>query len=272
MNLMNMNAAKTAVITGATGGIGRALCVELLMCDGSLKLFVVGRDEETLKQIQAQFPERVEIIVCDLANDKQSDELLDALQSLEQIDFLIHCAAIIHPLKQLAEVGISEWRMAQKVNVEIPLFLTTSLMPKLKHGRVMFLTSDSELQAVVGAGSYCMSKSTIHMLWQCLKAEYQGVEKNKENKYSSTNIAFGLIAPGNVDTKMQTAIRETDESVLPFAPLLAQAYKQGQLLKPDYVAQFLRWLLYDIDANQYSQKVWNIYAELSHQSWLKNDE
>ena len=68
---------------------------------------------------------------------------------------------------------------------------------------------------------------------------------------------------------MQEVIRHTDKAILPFAPILAQAYQQGQLLKPSYVAEFLRWLLYDVDAALFSQKIWNIYAELSHQAWLK---
>ncbi|MEO0369426.1 MAG: SDR family NAD(P)-dependent oxidoreductase [Pseudomonadota bacterium] len=269
MNLTQTASSKTAVITGATGGIGQALCFELLSHDASLSLVAIGRDEAKLKHIQAQFPDRIEIIVCDLSSDHHYQELQLNLQALTQIDFLIHCAAVIHPLKQLADITADEWRLAQKLNVEVPLFLTTSLLPKLRNGRVMFLTSDSELQAVIGAGSYCMSKSTIHMMWQCLKAEYQSVESNKENKYSSINTVFGLIAPGNVDTAMQTAIRQTDKAVLPLAPLLDQAYQQGQLLKPNYVAQFLRWLLYDVDASRYSEKIWNIYPELSHQAWLR---
>lgn len=269
MNSTQTAVSKTAVITGATGGIGYALCIELLNHDPSLQLVAVGRDETKLKQLKAHFPERVKVFVADLADDNHYQGLLNKLQTLEQIDFLIHSAAVIHPLKRLVDVNADEWRLAQTLNVEIPLFLTTSLMPKLSHGRVMFLTSDSELQAVVGAGSYCMSKSSIHMMWQCLKAEHQSVESNKENRYSSINTAFGLIAPGNVDTAMQLAIRSTEEAVLPLAPLLAQAYKQGQLLKPAYVAQFLRWLLYDVDAARYSEKIWNIYAELSHQAWLK---
>jgi NAD(P)-dependent dehydrogenase (short-subunit alcohol dehydrogenase family) len=260
---------KTAIITGASGGIGSALSRTLLSYDAGLNLVAIGRNEAKLKQLEEQFPERVQILVCDLASDGNEEQLNEALLTLEQVDFLIHCAAIIHPLKQLADISREEWGIAQRINVEMPLFLTTSLLPKLKGGRVMFLTSDSELQPVVGASSYCMHKSALHMMWQCLKAEYQGIEHNKENKYSSMNVKFGLIAPGNVDTEMQAAIRNTDKAILPFAPLLAQAYQQGQLLKPDYVAQFLRWLLYNIDAEQYGQKVWNIYSELSHQAWLK---
>jgi NADP-dependent 3-hydroxy acid dehydrogenase YdfG len=234
-----------------------------------LSLIAISRNEDRLKQIQTEYPERVEVVVCDLTLDEEQDRLLQRLGTIKKIDFLIHCAAMIQPLKHLDRITMAEWHLAQKVNIETPLFLTTSVMPKLKDARVMFLTSDSELQPVVGAGSYCIHKSAIHMMWQCLKAEFQGVESNRENKHSSNNTVFGLIAPGNVDTAMQAAIRHTDKTILPLAPLLAQAYQQGQLLKPEYVAQFLRWLLYSLDAHQYSQKIWNIYSELSHQAWIK---
>ena len=266
---MNLK-GKTAVITGASGGIGYALSIAMLATDDTTNVIAIGRNESTLKQIEAMAPERVTIHVCDLAIDRERQGLISALSDIQQIDFLVHCAAVIHPLKQLADISENEWRFAHQVNVETPLFLTTALLPKMQNGRVMFLTSDSELQPVVGAGTYCVHKNALHMLWQCLKAEYQGVESNIKNKHSSKNIAFGLIAPGNVDTAMQQAIRETTHETLPLAPLLEQAYKQGQLLKPNYVAQFLRWLLCDVDPEQYSQKIWNIYSELSHQKWIKS--
>ncbi|TDF36578.1 SDR family NAD(P)-dependent oxidoreductase [Alteromonadaceae bacterium M269] len=261
--------AKVAVVTGASGGIGRALSIELLGKNHDMQVVAIGRNQAKLDEVVNAFPNRVTAIACDLTSTKEREALLTSLKALSQIDFLIHCAAMIHPLKQLSDISEDEWQVAQTLNIDVPLFMTTALLPKMKNGRVMFLTSDSELQPVVGAGPYCINKSALHMMWQCLKAEYQGTQNNIKNRYSSKSIHFGLVAPGNVDTSMQQAIRETDKAILPLAPLLEQAYRQGQLLKPEYVAQFLRWLLCEVDSEQYSQKIWNIYAELSHQNWLK---
>lgn len=248
--------AKKLFITGASSGIGLSLCKHILRLYPQIDIIANCRSVTPLTLLAQRFPNRVQIIQADITSESGRENVFSALKLCETIDYIVHSAAVITPLSRLTDITTKQWQTTQKTNLEAPLFLTLGMMDKLENSRVMFLTADSELQPVMGAASYCMSKMGLHMAWACLKAEVP-IDK----------AAFALVAPGNVDTPMQAKIRNADPEQLPMAPVLKQFYEQGKLLNADFVAQFLSWLLTEIDAHPYQQKTWNIYAELENPHW-----
>lgn len=245
-----------ALITGASSGIGLQLAQHLLKNKTNIQVIAVGRQLAPLQDLKDTFKERLSIIQADISTEAGRDSLLKVIADVSLVNFVIHCAAIVTPLKPLAEISYEQWQLTQQTNLDAPLFLTLKLLDKFSQSRVMFITSDVELQAVVGAGSYCISKMALHMAWACLKAEIP-----------AHKATFSLVAPGNVDTPMQAQIRQTDPTHLPMAPMLNEYYLQGKLLDPKYVAQFLTWLLLDVKSNDYVGKIWNIYTEIASNRW-----
>ena len=103
---------------------------------------------------------------------------------------------------------------------------------------------------------YCTSKATLLMLGQILK-----------NELAKQGIWFGNVIPGNVDTPMQAEIRAIDPEIMPMVEQWRQYKATGALFEPEFVAQFLEWLLLEVHDAQLGEKEWNIRdSEWQHAS------
>jgi NAD(P)-dependent dehydrogenase (short-subunit alcohol dehydrogenase family) len=247
---------KVALITGASSGIGLHLAQHLLTQHSAMRVIAVGRQMTKLENLARMHAGRMILVNTDISTEVGRAKLLTEIAGIDKIDLVVHSAAIVTPLKQLTEISYADWQGAQQTNLDAPLFLTLKLLDKLSQSRVMFLTSDVELRPVVGAASYCISKMALHMAWACLQAEIPAYKA-----------VFGLVAPGNVDTPMQAQIRQADPNQLPIAPVMKTLYEQGKFLSADYVADFLTWLLLKVEPDQYADKIWDIYEEISADRW-----
>ena len=107
-----------ALVTGATGGIGRAV-VESLAVDH--RVLAVGRDEHAL----AQLPEGAEPVRAELTDFQALPELVDGL---ERLDVLVHCAALGHRLS-VEDSRPQDWQAQLELNVMVPAELTRLALP-----------------------------------------------------------------------------------------------------------------------------------------------
>lgn len=253
--------SKIVVITGAGSGIGFQLSKALLQSDLDLLVIAIGRRGKMLSQLGALFPNKVLPIEADVSSRKGRDEIVSALSQYSHIDYLVHAAATVHPLNSIKNLKVDDWRKSQQTNLEAPLFLTQLLLDKFSHSRVLFITSESIIHPVSGASSYCVSKMGQQMLYQCFKAEFP-IEK----------VAFGLVSPGLVDTPMQEQIRRADPEELPMVGAIAELHANNQLLAPSVVANFLKWLLLNVDVQEFNTNTWDIYEEKHHCYWVNVDE
>lgn len=251
-----MTVHKVALITGASSGVGLHLVQHLLTHHSEISIIAVGRQMTQLENVANMNAGRVILVKTDISTQSGRSLLLKEIQGIGKIDLVVHAAAIVTPLNLMTQITYADWQRTQQTNLDAPLFLTLMLLEKFSQSRVMFITSDVDLRPVVGAASYCISKMALHMAWACLQAEIP-VDK----------AVFGLVAPGNVDTPMQTQIRQADPKQLPIAPVMKTLYEQGKFLSPDYVADFLGWLLLEVEPDQYANKIWNIYEEISSDHW-----
>jgi|TARA_R110001583_G_scaffold187646_2_gene349087 NAD(P)-dependent dehydrogenase (short-subunit alcohol dehydrogenase family) len=242
---------RVALITGASSGIGLALTNLLLETSDEISVVAVCRDRSNLVDLLLRFSERLNIVEADIATENGRNDLCDLITSVKKIEFLVHCAAIVTPLGPLENTNYIEWKTCQQTNVDAPVFLTLKLLNQLSHSRVLFLTSDTTLQAVYGAASYCVSKMALHMAYACLKTEI-----------SPEKAVFGLVAPGNVDTPMQKRIRMTDPEDLPIAMVMKKAYEENQFLSPQIVASYISRLLLCLPSDEFESKCWNIYEDI----------
>ncbi|MCB0893368.1 MAG: SDR family oxidoreductase, partial [Propionibacteriaceae bacterium] len=162
---------KTALITGASRGIGRAIA-EALAPDHHL--LIGGRDSAAVDAVVAALPS-AEPFVCELTDDTAVET---AVAGMESLDVLVHSAGG-SPLGAVADVGPEVWRDVLAVNLVAPANLTRLLLPALRRasGHVVFINSGAGLTARAGWSAYAASKFGLRALADSLRAEENGVVK-----------------------------------------------------------------------------------------------
>ena len=248
--------SNVVIITGATSGIGAALVNHWVGADPSAKIYALGRNRVALNQLVERSPSQIVPISAELTTTLGRRRVADILVEESHIAAVVHCAAVVTPLARLAKVDPFDWQHSFMTNVDVALFLTQLLLPKLKHSRVAFITSEQSISPVPGAAAYCVSKHALSMLCQQWRAEIDPQQS-----------LFGLISPGLVDTPMQANIRDATAEVLPAVDIIRQLHKDGRLLPPAIVAQFLYWVMNGTPEAQFNATAWDIYDESIREKW-----
>src|SRR5690606_19771486 len=151
---------KSALVTGAGGGIGRAVALRLA-AEGA-QVHALGRTDASLAGLRAALKAagaRARTIVCDLTQD---DAVTSLPARLDRLDVLVHCAGFIR-LAPLESVDLSDFDRQYRVNVRAPLLLTQVLLPRLRaaRGQVVFINSSVGVRVKEGAGAYAASKHAL---------------------------------------------------------------------------------------------------------------
>lgn len=169
---------KTAIVTGASGGVGLEVTRQLI--DEGWQVYAQYRTSP------GDIPE---------ANWwKSSFPSLGYWPTLDRVDALIHCAGVCS-LGKVSEAPMSDWHEAMEVNLYAPVELTSFYLPQLResHGHVIYLNSGAGLRANPGWGSYAASKFAAKAWCDALRAE-------------EPLIRVTGIHPGRIDTPMQEKI------------------------------------------------------------------
>lgn len=241
------------IVTGGGSGLGRSICQELVA--RGLEVIAVGRRPDALVETRDLAPDFITTVVADLATVEGRDDVVATVGDGD-LAGLVHNAGVLAPIGPLAGVRLEEWRQAQAVNVEAPLFLTQALLDNLQGGRVLHMSSGAAHQGYPGWGSYCTSKAALHMVYQVLRQELR-----------DRNIAVGSLRPGVVDTPMQALIREQPPERFPMVQRFLDLHATGQLEDPDEVARFTAWLMLEVDADAYSAAEWSFTEPAHREKW-----
>jgi NAD(P)-dependent dehydrogenase (short-subunit alcohol dehydrogenase family) len=209
---------KSAVVTGASSGIGRAVAVELAR-QGAL-VGAVGRNIESLQQtaeLAGPCAGGVRCYRSDLAQDDDLRRLGDLLNAdLGQLDVLVHSAgAIGWGLVGSAPVG--EVDRLYRLHVRVPYVLTQMLLPMLREraGQVVFMNSSIVHGVRAGAAAYAASKAAMQALASALRDEV-----------NSLGIRVLSVYPGRTATPTQEAAARHE----------GRNYEPDRLIQPEDVA------------------------------------
>jgi NADP-dependent 3-hydroxy acid dehydrogenase YdfG len=197
----------TALITGASGGLGSAIAAALAPTH---TLFLAGRPSYRLDEVAERFGATTWPI------DFGDLEAIPAVvEPIVELDVLIHNAGVAYP-GRVAEASVEEWQATMQVNVVGAVALTLPLLPALRSvgGHVVFINSGSGINASPGLASYSASKFAL-----------RGFADSLRNDEPSLRVTS--VHPGRIATAMQ-------EDLVAYE---GRAYKPEQFLSPETVAK-----------------------------------
>jgi NAD(P)-dependent dehydrogenase (short-subunit alcohol dehydrogenase family) len=165
-----MTNMRTALITGGSRGLGRALAGALV--DRGWRVIIDGRDAQHLASAARQLG--AEPIVGDVADPVHRVALRAAVGG--RLDLLVNNASVLGPSPQpaLAEYPMDVLEEVYRVNTFAPLALVQALLPALRAtgGRIVNVSSDAAVEAYPGWGGYGSSKAALDQLSAVLAAEH----------------------------------------------------------------------------------------------------
>jgi benzil reductase ((S)-benzoin forming) len=241
------------IITGGGSGIGKALALALAKRGKSV--LIVGRREQLLEET-ASFSPLIKYFCADVSTSEGLGSIKTFVGNIPQIEGLVNNAGTISPFADIKDVQREEWHHALNTNLDAPLFLSQILYDQLAHGRVLNIGSAAAYFAIKGWTAYCVSKAALAMLTQCWQLE-------------SKLVSFASVKPGIIDTEMQAIIRQGNSMDPEDVNFYKRLKQNNRLIAPETVAEFLTWLLLDVDRDIYVSQEWDIYDTAHHLDWLR---
>ena len=221
------------LVTGASKGLGRSLSLSIAN-SGSI-VIALARESPELNSIEVELKKISQesfAIACDLADSSQISEAAGKIVStFGHLSGIIHNAGIINPIGNMLDVEREDWEQTIQVNLLGVQDLTRSLDSIIggeNHTRITTISSGAAQRSLHGWSAYCVSKAGLDMWTMCMAEEG-----------ANENISALAIAPGIVDTGMQEEIRNADESSFPLLQNFKDYHNNGELSKPDDVAEKL---------------------------------
>lgn len=191
---------KTAIVTGAAGGIGEALCAKL--ADYEMNLVITGRNREKLDALAGELGKNgVQVCVCagDLADLAFADEVLNsARKSFGGVDVIINNAGLSHNCT-VAEMTPDLFDSIMQVNVRAPYFLCQHALDDLRKSDCATIINICSVVAHKGYPKQSVYAASKHALL--------GLSKSMANEWYKENIRVHVISPGSVFTPMIAMVR-----------------------------------------------------------------
>ena len=193
--------AKTALVTGATGGIGGAIARQLHARGATVA--ISGRQIDKLEVLKAELKDRVVVVPCDLAEKAQVARLIDeAVKALGgRLDILVNNAGLTKD-NLFMVMKDEQWDDVIAVNLTSTFMLMRAaarhmMRSKTGYGRIINISSVSGIIGNPGQGNYAASKAGMI-----------GMTKSLAREVASRGITANCIAPGFIATPMTDALNE----------------------------------------------------------------
>lgn len=214
---------RVIAITGATGGIGRAVAIAAAR-EGA-QLVLIGRNLPRLQALHSELeqlaPGAALMAQLDLENALANDydRIAEAVQSrYGRLDGLVHCAGMLGTLTPIDQYDVPTWCRVMQVNTTAAFVLTQVLLPALRKSAdasVIFTSSSVGRKGRAYWGAYAVSKFAVEGLAQVMAAELEGISAIRVN----------TLNPGRARTAMRRAAYPSESlESLPLPETLVEPY------------------------------------------------
>jgi 3-oxoacyl-[acyl-carrier protein] reductase len=201
---------KTALVTGASGGLGGAIARALHMQGATVALSGTRRD--ALDKLAVEIGERAHVVLADLANPESVEGLVPAAEGmLGSIDILVNNAGVTRDNLSL-RMKDSEWDSVLAINLTAAFRLSRAAlkgMMRRRSGRIVNIASIVGVKGNVGQGNYAAAKAGII-----------GMSKSLALEVATRGITINCIAPGFIASPMTDALNDKQrEMILASVPM-----------------------------------------------------
>ena len=194
---------KKILVTGATGGIGKALVQKFVSLEGNV--LATGTKTEKLDALKKEFP-NINVLKFDISDHSKIEEFIENVSSqLVGLDILVNNAGINMDNLSL-RMKDDEWKKVIHLNLGSTFFLCKygiKKMLKNKYGRIVNITSIVGHTGNLGQSNYAASKAAI-----------VGMSKSLAIEYAKKNITINCVSPGFIQSNMTDGIVESIKAVL----------------------------------------------------------
>ena len=217
---------KTALVTGATGGIGAAIARALHMAGATVA--ISGTRAAVLDELKAQLGERAHGLTCNLSDAADVEKLVPAAEAaMGSLDILVNNAGITRDGLAM-RMKDEDWAAVIDVNLTASFRLCRAAMRgmmKRRWGRIVNITSVVGVTGNPGQVNYVASKAGVI-----------GLTKSLAQELASRNVTVNAVAPGFIATPMTEVLNDKQkEAILARVPA-------GKLGAPDDIAAAVLFL------------------------------
>ncbi|MDT0649428.1 SDR family NAD(P)-dependent oxidoreductase [Autumnicola edwardsiae] len=185
---------KTALITGASSGIGKATAK--IFAEEGFNLILCGRRQEKLEELQQELQGKcsVHLLAFDVREKKEVFSKIEGVPSkFANIDILINNAGNAHGLDPIQKGSIEDWDAMIDINVKGLLYVSKAIIPKMierASGHIINIGSTAGKEVYPNGNVYCGSKHAVDAITQGMRIDLNG-----------KGIRVGAINPGMVETE-----------------------------------------------------------------------
>ena len=221
---------KTALITGATSGIGKATASAFAR--EGINLILCGRREERLAELKKELSKRVAVhtLSFDVRDKEVVFEKINSLpEKFQKIDILINNAGNAHGLNQIQDGNIDDWDAMMDINVKGLLYVSKAIFPKMISqgtGHIINIGSTAGKEVYPNGNVYCASKYAVDALNQAMR-----IDLNKHG------IRVGAVNPGLTQTEFSEVRFKGDTEKA------KSVYEGFQALRPEDIADIIRFVV-----------------------------
>lgn len=224
---------KTVLITGGSRGIGKCIA-ENLARDGFNVVLNYNKSEKQAKQIKKELQEQginIEICKADVSKREEVKKLIKfTLNKFGNIDILINNAGIAK-LQMFNDITDSDWNEMIGTNLNSVFYTIQEALPNMIHNKNGCIINISSIWGLVGA--------SCEVAYSVSKAGIDGMTKSLAKELGLSNIRVNSIAPGVIDTEMNSnldnAIKEEIKNETPL----------NRIGKPIDIYRCVKWLIED---------------------------
>jgi len=199
-----MTFRRTALITGATAGIGEATA--RLLAENDFRLILCGRRTDRLTALKKELTGKTEVFTLsfDIRNRKEVSQAIQSLpQAWNQIDVLINNAGGAHGLDPVQAGSVDDWENMIDANMKGLLYISREILPGMearKSGHVVNLGSIAGREVYAGGNVYCASKFAVDALSRGMRIDL-----------NAAGIKVTQVNHGRVDTEFSLVRFKGDE-------------------------------------------------------------